>query len=120
MVSMQGSAHIVNSTFELIFPAHLGFKFKSYNGLPDALLKEKAYGDNKHSMTILTSNIEPLPTDETYANETAHSKFFKYKLDSNAATGAKNLNNYREFASAVYENLHPEPEKKTEEVKIIA
>lgn len=116
MVSMQGSAHIVNSTFELIFPAHLGFKFKSYNGLPDAVLKEKAYGDNKHSMTIRTSNIEPLPTDETYANETAHSKFFKYKLDSNAATGAKNLNNYREFASAVYENLHPEPEKKTEEV----
>ena len=115
MVSMQGNAHIVNTTFELIFPAHLGFKFKSYNGLPDAVLKEKAYGDKKNAMTIKASKIEPLPTDETYANETAHSNFFKYKLESNTATGAKNLSNYREFASAVYENLHPELEKKTDE-----
>lgn len=115
MVSMQGSAYVVNASFELIFPSHLGFKFKSYNGLPESKLTEKAYGENKNSIKIDASMIKPLPADETYANETAHSQFFKYKLDSNTATGAKNLNNYREFASAVYENLHPEMDKKIDE-----
>ncbi|MBP6447951.1 MAG: DUF3857 domain-containing protein [Saprospiraceae bacterium] len=116
VVGLQSNSPVVNTSFELICPSHLGFKFRSYNGLPEAKLTEKAYGDNKNAYKIEASMIEPLPTDETYANETALSKFFKYKLDSNSATGAKNLNNYREFAGAVYENLHPETDKKADEV----
>ncbi|MBK7243780.1 MAG: hypothetical protein IPH98_07960 [Saprospiraceae bacterium] len=37
---------------------------------------------------------------------------FRYKLDANSATGAKNLGNYKDFASSVFENIQVELDKK--------
>lgn len=114
-IELQRNMPVVKTSFELIFPNHLGFKYKSYNGLPEAKLNEKAYGENKSNILLEAGMIEPLPTDETYSNESAHSKIFRYKLDANNATGVKNMNNYREYAGLVYENIHVETDKKTDE-----
>ena len=113
-IDLQRSQPVVHTSFELIFPAHLGFKFKSYNGLSDANLLEKAYGESKSRILLTAENIDPLPTDETYSNESAHSKIFRYKLDSNLASGEGDLYNYQDYAAMVYDNLYPKTDKKTE------
>ena len=115
-IELQRSQAVVSTTFELIYPNHLGFKYKSYNGLPEAKFKEKAYGENKSGILLEAEMIEPLPTDETYSNESAHSKIFRYKLDENIASGVRNMNNYREYSGLVYENLHVETDKKIDEL----
>lgn len=112
-LKMQMDVPIVNLSFELIAPSHLGFKYKSYNGLPEATLKEDAY-PNKHVISVTDTYIDGLPDDEQYANQSKYQKMFRYKLDSNSYSGAKNLFSYSEFASNVYENIHVEIDKKSE------
>ena len=115
VIKMQLDQPVVNTSFELIYPIHLEMKYKSYNNLPDAELNQEAYGTEKASLFLTATNIEPFPTNESYANENANTKIFRYKLYANAASGAYNLNNYKEYASSVYENLHVETDNKMNE-----
>lgn len=115
-VNLQSEKPIVNASFELIFPEHLVFKFKSYNNLSDAVFKEKTY-EGKNSITIQEKNIDGLVDDEKYSNWVKHIKKFRYKLEANNYNGAKNLFSYKEFSKNVYENLFVEFDKK--DVKLI-
>lgn len=111
-IDFQAERPIVKASFELIFPEHLVFKHKSYNGLPEAVLKEKVV-EGKNSLSFEDTNIQGLPDDEKYSNWDAHIKMFRYKLDENTISGARNLFNYKEFATNVYENLYIELDKKS-------
>lgn len=111
-IDFQSERPILKASFELIFPEHLVFKHKSYNGLPEAILKEKIT-EGKNILSFVDSNIDGLSDDEKYSNWEAHIKKFRYKLDANTLTGARNLFNYKEFATNVYENLYLELDKKT-------
>jgi len=112
-LKMQAEVPILDLSFELIAPKHLGFKYKSYNGLPEAQFKEDAYKD-KNVILVTDTNIDGLSDDERYANWNKYIKKFRYKLDSNSYNGAKNLFNYSDFASNVYENLNGDIDKKSE------
>lgn len=111
IIKIQEEYPIVKSTFELIFPSHLVFKYKSYNNLTEAKLKENIF-EGKNSISFEDFNIIGLPDDERYSNWNAKIKMFLFKLEGNTISGAKNLFNYKEFAGNVYENLFIELDKK--------
>lgn len=112
-IKMQSEYPIANISFELIYPQYLGFKYKSYNGLPEAEFNNDAY-EGKHSISVIDANIDGLSDEERYSNWNKHIKKFRYKLFSNSYTGANNLFSYSDFARNVYENLHPEIDKKNQ------
>jgi hypothetical protein len=108
---IQNENPIINGSLELIYPRHLGFQYKSYNGLQDATFLEDAYPEMS-SLSFIVSNLKGLPDTEKYANWQKHAQAFKYKLYENFASNNKNLNNYKEFAGNVYDNLHIALDKK--------
>lgn len=108
---MQDEYPILNVNFVLIYPKHLSFKTKSYNGLNEPVIDENS-NEKKSFLTISQSNIPALDNDEKYSNWNANLKMFRYKLDANQYSGAKNLYNFKEFATNFYERMHPEMDKK--------
>lgn len=108
---MQDEYPILNVNFALIYPKHLSFKTKSYNGLNEPVIDENS-NEKKSFLTISQSNITALDNDEKYSNWNANLKMFRYKLDANQYSGAKNLYNFKEFATNFYERMHPEMDKK--------
>lgn len=114
-IMLQENTPVLHTSFELIYPDHLRFKYKSYNGLPTAAVNDSVYKD-KHQLMVSASFIDAFPEEESYSNVAAHAKMFRYKLDENLAFGTKNINNYREFSGNVYENLHVEVDKKDEKL----
>lgn len=112
-IQMQSEIPILKGSFELIHPSYLGFKYKSYNGLAEAIFKEESH-DNMNSLYIEVENLKGLPNTERYSNWQKHVQSFKYKLFENFENNNKNLNNFKEFASNVYDNLHMPLNKKTE------
>lgn len=110
-VQMQDEYPIIQNTFELSYPSHLVFKSKSYNGLADAVREDKS--ESKTTILRLKGeNLAAFDTDERYSNRNSAIQLFRYKLESNLASGAKNLFNFKEFATNAYERLHPEYTKK--------
>jgi hypothetical protein len=108
---MQDEYPILNVNFALIYPKHLSFKTKSYNGLNEPVIDDKS-SEKKSFLTISQSDIPALDNDEKYSNWNANLKMFRYKLDANQYSGAKNLYNFKEFATNFYERMHPELDKK--------
>lgn len=110
-IKMQDEYPIANLNFELIYPKYLVFKAKSYNGLSAPLTDDKKF-ENDKILTISEKNIPALDNDENYSNWNLQLKLFRYKLDENENNGAKNLNNFKEFATNLYQRLNPELDKK--------
>ena len=112
-VKMQDEYPIAEFNFDLITPAHLVFKTKSYNGLSEPVLDEKKI-ENKKVLSISEKDIVALKDDEEYSNWDVRLKLFRYKLDQNLFNGAKNLNNFKEYATTTYERINPVLDKKQE------
>ncbi|RZJ65163.1 MAG: DUF3857 domain-containing protein [Flavobacterium sp.] len=115
-IRMQDEYPISKATFQLIYPDHLVFKTKSYNGLGDATIEEVS-ADKRKILNVSSENVPALDDDERYGNWSAAVKMFRYKLDANVANGAKNMYNFKEFSTNLYERFHPEYNKK--EIKAI-
>ncbi len=110
-IKMQDEYPIANLNFELIYPSHLVFKTKSYNGLSEPVIDSKKI-ENRTVLSVSEKNIPALDDDEQYSNWALQLKLFRYKLDENIYSGSKNLNNFKEFATNLYERLNPELDKK--------
>jgi hypothetical protein len=110
-IKMQDEYPIVNLNFELIFPNHLIFKTKSYNGLSEPVIDDKKI-ENKTIITVSEKNIPALDNDEQYSNWALQLKLYRFKLDENQLSGGRNLNSYKEFATSLYARLNPELDKK--------
>ena len=116
-ITMQSNYPIASLDFSLIYPKHLEFKTKTYNGLTQQEV-DTATVAGKMLIKIEEKDIPALQDDEKYSNWKAHVKRFRYKLEANYNTGAKNLSNYKEFATNIYERFNPAYDKK--EQKAIA
>ena len=108
---MQTNHPIANLDFSLIYPKHLDFKIKSYNGI-NAQAIDTASFPGKLLVKVSEKDIPALHNDEQYSNWINHLKKFRYKLDANRVSGSRNLNNYKEFATNLFERLSPEYDKK--------
>jgi hypothetical protein len=112
-IDFQTEIPTVQTTFELIFPNHLIFKHKSYNELEEAVYAKEKHGENA-SLMVKAEMVVGLNDDEKYANREVNLKQFRYKLDENLANGAKNIYQFKSFASDVYENIFTALDKKTD------
>ncbi len=110
-LKMQAEYPIAKLNLELIYPNFLTFKTKSYNGLSEPKIENDTIAKKTH-LTVSENNIIALDNNEQYANWEVQLKLFRYKLDGNLNSGAKNINNYKEFATTVYERLNPEFDKR--------
>lgn len=112
-IKMQDEYPIGNLNFELIYPKHLVFKTKSYNGLSEPVIDDKKI-PNTAVLAVTEKNIPALDNDENYSNWNLQLKLFRYKLDENLMSGGRNLNNFKEFSTNLYERLNPELDKKVQ------
>lgn len=112
-VKMQDDYPIASLNFELIYPNYLVFKTKSYNGLSEPVLDDKRIKDT-NILTVTEKNIPALDNDENYSNWNLQLKLFRYKLDENLMSGRRNINNFKEFSTNLYERLNPEFDKKNQ------
>lgn len=112
-IKMQDEYPIAVFNFELITPAHLVFKTKSYNGLSEPVLDDKTLKDKK-ILSISEKDIPALRDDEEYSNWDVKLKLFRYKLDANLYSGGKNINNFKEYATNTFERVNPVLDKKQE------
>ncbi|WP_298153115.1 DUF3857 domain-containing protein [Flavobacterium sp.] len=110
-LKLQDEYPIASLDFELIFPEHLVFKTKSYNGLPDAKENNDKF-PKKGSLSVVTSDIPALTDEEKYSNRDVLLKMLRYKLDENLYNNSKNLYNFKEFATMIYDRFNPELDKK--------
>lgn len=113
---MQNEYPIAKNSFQLIYPGHLLFRTKSYNGLSEPVLTEKTPNEKLNTLTISETDTPALDDDEKYSNWNSNIKRFRYKLDENFANGAKNLNNFKEFSTNLYERFHPQLSKKSKKL----
>jgi len=111
-VKMQDEYPIAKSTFQLIYPEHLIFRTKSYNGLSEAAIEKKQPNEKSSTLSISETDTPALDDNENYSNWNNNIKRFRYKLDENLANGSKNLNNFKEFSTTLYERFHPQYDKK--------
>lgn len=112
-IKMQDDYPIGNINFELIYPSYLVFKTKSYNGLSEPVINDKKI-PNTVILAVSEKNIPALDNDENYSNWNLQLKLFRYKLDENLMNGGRNLNNFKEFSTNLYERLNPELDKKVQ------
>ncbi|WP_281298772.1 DUF3857 domain-containing protein [Flavobacterium limnophilum] len=112
-IKMQDEYPIGSLNFELIYPSYLVFKTKSYNGLSEPVLDDKKI-PNTAILAVTEKNIPALDNDENYSNWNLQLKLFRYKLDENLMNGGRNLNNFKEFSTNLYERLNPELDKKVQ------
>ena len=110
-IKMQDEYPIANLNFELIYPNYLIFKTKSYNGLSEPTLDEKKI-ENSTVLSVSEKDIPALDNNEQYSNWALQLKLFRYKLDENQLSGGRNLNNFKEFSTSLYERLNPVLDKK--------
>ncbi|MCW4467602.1 DUF3857 domain-containing protein [Flavobacterium sp. MFBS3-15] len=111
-IRMQDEYPIAKGTFQLIYPDHLVFRTKGYNGLSEPVITEKAPSAKFTTLTVNEADTPALDDDENYSNWNNNIKRFRYKLDANLANGAKNLFNFKEFSTNLYDRFHPEYSKK--------
>jgi hypothetical protein len=112
-IKMQDEYPIGNLNFELIYPSYLVFKTKSYNGLSEPVMDDKKI-PNTAVLAVTEKNIPALDNDENYSNWNLQLKLFRYKLDENLMSGGRNLNNFKEFSTNLYERLNPVLDKKAQ------
>jgi hypothetical protein len=114
---LQSEYPIAALDFQLIYPKHLVFKTKSLNGVAEPVMTMDSIS-SKNTLTITDKDIAALNDDEAYSNWSAQVRMFRYKLDENKYSGAKNMFNFKSFATTAYDKYNPELEKK--ESKAIA
>ena len=110
-IKMQDEFPIASLNFELLYPKHLVFKTKSYNGLPDPIIDTESSKEFS-SIKIADKDIPLLYDDEKYSNWNIAIKMFRYKLDENLANGSKNLYNFKNFGNNLFARLNPVFDKK--------
>ena len=111
-VFMQGELPIDEFNFNVIYPKHLVFKTKSYNGLIDPTIDTEKYSD-KTLLSIVSNNVAALKDDDKFSNWKNNVKMFRFKLDENTVRNTKNIYNFKTFSTNVYENLNLEIDKKS-------
>ncbi|RZJ29831.1 MAG: DUF3857 domain-containing protein [Flavobacterium sp.] len=110
-IKMQDEYPIAKLNFELIYPEHLVFKYKTYNGLAEPVL-DTAKVKEKVVLSVNEKDIPGLDNDEKYSNWNLKLKMLRFKLDANLANRGRNLYNFKEFATNIHERLNPELDKR--------
>ncbi len=107
---------IVEYSFDLYVPENLIYKFKSYNGLPEAQV-DTSYTEGNHWQIAMKNMPELL--DEEVSNYETSRMAFGFKLDRNTATGMNDITSYGPWAKQAYEGVYRQDKERKGIVKKI-
>lgn len=99
----QNSFPIKNSHFELIYPRHLLFTSKSYNGLPDAVVDSTKDGKNK---IIVDAAYIPAPSNDKYSPGNAALQRLEFKYSKNTYNNSGEAHTWDDAAKKYYSALY--------------
>ncbi|MCX6183046.1 MAG: DUF3857 domain-containing protein [Bacteroidetes bacterium] len=99
----QNSFPVKNSHFELIYPSHLLFTSKSYNGLPEPVLDTTKDGKNK--ITIDVAYI-PAESKDKYSPGKAALQRLEYKYNKNKLNSKGEVHTWDDAAKNYYKSLY--------------
>ncbi|MEI6124435.1 MAG: DUF3857 domain-containing protein [Bacteroidota bacterium] len=110
--TIQLSIPVLSYEAKFIAPINLWFKFKSFNGCPDAVYDTT---DNIRNVWMLNSDGIPRLKEEESSALKAEKMKFAVKLERNSFTGKKDIYSYGPLASDIYDrifnNLDPKDTK---------
>lgn len=109
-LNIQDSFHKNNIEFDLLSPANLTFKFKSFNGLPE-VVQDTLITDKFH-YKLYVKNIKKLESEYLSAYN-ASKGFIVYKIDKNLASNVSDIVSYSKVSQNLYGYYYPEYDKKT-------
>lgn len=95
-------------SFDIFCPSHLGYKFKSYNGLSE--FQEDTSFEKKHHWFLEMDSV-PKFKSERFIKGDPDKMSFIYKLDKNYYTGKKDLYSYGKYASTFYDVVYDNDKK---------
>ncbi len=98
----------LNYRFDVFSPSHLGYKFKSYCGLPE--FQKDTVIEKKHHWFLAMDSV-PKFKSERFIKGDPDKMSFIYKLDKNFYTGKKDLYSYGKYASTFYDIVYLEEKK---------
>ncbi|MEI7596323.1 MAG: DUF3857 domain-containing protein [Bacteroidota bacterium] len=109
IVTIQLGIPILHSEIKYITPGNLGFKFKSYNGCPDAVYDTT---EKENNVWVINKDSIPRLKDEDGAALEANKMKYAFKLNSNSANGKKDIYAYGPVASDLYDGIYNKNESK--------
>ncbi len=115
LISVQTTVPDLEYLARYITPNNLRFKFKSFNGCPEAVYDTTETENNVWE--ISSKNIPRLKAEESSALKANRMKY-AIKLDRNSATGKKDIYSYGPIASDIYDRIFNKLESK--DAKLIA
>jgi len=109
IIYIQSGIPTLHFEAKYITPENLGFKFKSYNGCPDAVYDTTVKGRNV--WVIIKDSIPRLKDEEGAALKTNYMKY-AVKLNSNSANGKRDMYSYGPVASDIYDGMYNQLDSK--------
>lgn len=113
--TIQSGLPVLSFDTKYTLPSNLFFKFRSFNGCPEAVYDTTE--KDKNVWTIKLENIPPLKDEESSALKAEYMKY-AMKLDRNTYNGKKDIYSYGPVASDIYDRIFNKPEPK--DAKIIS
>ncbi len=113
IITIQSGLPVLSYQTRYSTPPNLWFKFKSFNGCPDAIYDTTV--TDKNIWTIQKDNIPRLKDEESAALEAEKMKY-GVKLDRNSATGKKDIYSYGPLAGDIYDRIFNQLESKDSKV----
>jgi hypothetical protein len=109
-LSIQESFSKKNVEFDLLSPANLTFKFKSFNGLPEVV--QDTLSIDKFHYKLYIKDLKKLENEYLSAYH-ASKGFIVYKIDKNLANNVSDIVSYSKVSQNLYSFYYPEYDKKT-------
>lgn len=100
-------------SFDIYFPSHLVFEFKSYNGFPE--MEEDTVIEDYNHFGVHLDEIPPA-IDEEYQNYNANLQKISYKLTGNHYSRSYNLNSFTDFATDLHSVFYQDLSKKEDKI----
>lgn len=110
LVRLQFDSPIQRTAFELIVPKGWDFRFRGYNGVPDAVLDSSR--SDVHRYTVSMQNVAGLPGEKS-SYVAVNRGYLVYKLDAIPEKRVLDISGYNTAARNYHGNMYPELSPRT-------
>lgn len=107
---MQGENYIQHRSIALIYPNHLKFISRSYNGAAELTEDKETYSD-RIALVGTNENVAGIANDESYSNWYKNIKYIHTRFYNNTYAQTADPYGEKEFTAKVHANLHRDLDK---------
>ena len=107
---MQGESYIQRRSIELIYPNHLKFISRSYNGAATLTEDKETYSD-RIALVGVNTNVPGIANDESYSNWHKNIQYIHTRFYNNVHASTADPYGEKEFTARAHANLHRDLDK---------